>query len=78
MYGEKRQAQSVVAKNLEDRRPLEDPGVDGSIVLRQISKEWNGKTYTRFIWLRIGTLVAGSCEHSKEPPGCIKLREFLD
>jgi hypothetical protein len=57
---------------------VEDPSVDGSILLKQISKEWGGRTYTRFIWLRIGALVADSCEHGKEPSGCIKLREFLD
>ena len=65
-------------KNSEGRRALEDPSVDDSILLKQISKERDGRTYTRFIWLRIGTLVAGSSEHCKEPSGCIKLREFLD
>jgi len=50
MYGEKRQSWSVVVKNPDGRRALEDPSVDGgSILLKQISKEWDGRTYTRFI-----------------------------
>jgi hypothetical protein len=34
---------------------LEDPGVDGRIILRQIFKKWDGEAWTVFIWLRIGT-----------------------
>jgi hypothetical protein len=66
MYGEKRNAQSVVVENPEGKRPLEDLGVGGSIRLKQISQVWDGSTYTRFIWLWIETQVAGSCDHGKK------------
>jgi hypothetical protein len=34
---------------------LEDPGVDGRIILRWIFREWNEGAWTGLIWLRIGT-----------------------
>jgi len=37
-----------------ERVHWEDPGVDETIILRCIIREWDG-TWTGFIWLRIGT-----------------------
>ena len=34
---------------------MEDPGVDGRIILRWILKKWDVGTYTGSIWLRIET-----------------------
>jgi len=34
---------------------LEDPGVDGEIILRSIFGKWDGSAWTGLIWLRIGT-----------------------
>jgi hypothetical protein len=34
---------------------LEDPGVDGKIILRWIFRTWDVGAWTGLIWLRIGT-----------------------
>jgi hypothetical protein len=54
---------------------LDDPGIDGRIILRWIFKKWDVGTRTGLIWLRIGT---GFCKCDNEPLGSIKCREFLE
>jgi hypothetical protein len=34
---------------------LEDPGVDGRIIVKLICKKWVGETWNGLLWLRIGT-----------------------
>jgi len=36
---------------------LEEPGVDGSIILRWIIRKWDWEAWTGLIWLRVGTGV---------------------
>jgi hypothetical protein len=38
-----------------ERGHLEDPDLDGRIILRWIFRKWKVGVWTEFIWLRIGT-----------------------
>jgi hypothetical protein len=40
--------------NLRERENLEDPGMEGRIILRRIFRKWNVEAYTGSILLRIG------------------------
>jgi hypothetical protein len=39
----------------EGKSHLEDPGVDGRIILRLVFSKWDVRAWTGSIWLRIGT-----------------------
>ena len=41
--------------NLRKRAHVEDPDVDGSIIIRWIFRKWDGRPWTGSMWLRIGT-----------------------
>jgi hypothetical protein len=41
--------------NLRERVPLGDPGANGRIILRWISRKWDVGTWTGSIWLSIRT-----------------------
>ena len=58
----------------EGRDHLEDPGIDGRIILRWIFRKWDVGAPS---WLRKGQMV-GTYECVNEPSGSIKCGEFLD
>jgi hypothetical protein len=39
--------------NLREGKHLEDPGLDGSMILKWIFEEWGGEVWTGSIWLKI-------------------------
>ena len=63
--------------NQRERGHLEDPGIDGRIILKWAFKKWDGGAWTRLIWLGKGQ-VAGYCECGNKPLDSIKFREFID
>jgi hypothetical protein len=56
---------------------LQDPGVDGRIILKWIFEKWDGSIN----WINLAQdrdRVTGCCEYGDEPSGSIKCGEFLD
>jgi hypothetical protein len=41
--------------NIREIDHLEEPGLDGRIILRWIFKKWNVRAWIGLMWLRIGT-----------------------
>jgi hypothetical protein len=58
--------------SLKGRDYWEDIGVGVSIIFKWIVGKSGLGVWIGFMWLRIGTAVAGSCEHGSEPLGFIK------
>jgi hypothetical protein len=60
-----------------ERDHLEDPDLDGRIILRRIFRKWNWGACTGLIWLKIEA-GGGTCKCGDEPSGSIKCGAFLD
>jgi len=45
----------VLVGRPEVRDHLEDPGVDGSVILRWMFRKWDVRVWTGSSWLRIGS-----------------------
>jgi len=41
-------------ENVRKRDHLEDPGVDGKMIIRWVFRKWDVRAWTGSIWLRIG------------------------
>ena len=53
--GERRGVCRVLVGKFEGKNHLEDPGVDGRIILSWIFRKWDVRAWTGSIWFRIGT-----------------------
>ena len=53
--GERRGVYRVLVGKPEGKSHLEDPGIDGSIILRWICGKWDMGVWTVLIWLSTGT-----------------------
>jgi hypothetical protein len=53
--GDWRSATEFMWGDLRERDHLEDPGVDGRIILRCNFRKWDVGAWTGLIWLRIGS-----------------------
>jgi hypothetical protein len=67
----------VLVVESQGRGHLEDPYLDGRIILRWISRKWKGGARTGLLWLKIGTGGGIFSKSGKEPSGSMKYREFL-
>jgi hypothetical protein len=74
--GDRRGSCMVFVGNLRGRDHLENLDINGIILLKLISKKWDG-AWTGLIWLRLET-GGGFCECGNEPSVSIKCGEFLD
>ena len=54
-YGERRGVYKVLVGKPERKNHLEDPGVDGRIILRWIFRKWDVAVWTGSSWHTIGT-----------------------
>jgi hypothetical protein len=55
--GESRGVYRVFLGKLRERKQLEDPDIDGRIILRIILRKWDMRAWTGSICFRIGTGV---------------------
>jgi hypothetical protein len=75
--GERRCVHRVLVGKHEGENHLEDPRVDGMMILKWIFRMWQGEVWTGLIWLRVGK-GGRHLELHNEPSGSIKWEEFLD
>jgi hypothetical protein len=55
MHGEIEMYTGFCWENLRERDALEEPGVDGIIILEWFFKNWYVRAWTVSMWFRIGT-----------------------
>ena len=53
MYGERRGVYRILIGNPQGKNHLQDPDVDGRIILRLVFRKWEVGAWTGSSWLRI-------------------------
>jgi hypothetical protein len=76
-WEERRGVYWVLVRKPEGKNHLEDPGIDGKILLKWIFRKWYVGAWTGLIWLRIRP-GGDTCKWGNEPSGSIKCGGFLD
>jgi hypothetical protein len=56
LIGEITNGCKILVRNMKGIDHLEELGVDGRIILELILGKQDGKVWTEFIWLRVGTI----------------------
>jgi len=75
--GESRDVHRVLVGNLREKDHLEDPDIDGKIILRWILRKWDvGQCIVDLFGSGEGQM-AGTCKRGNEPSRSIKCGEFL-
>jgi hypothetical protein len=74
---ERRGAYNVLLGKTEGKSPLEEAGVDGSIILKWIIKQWNRWYGLDYSGSGYGQ-VACFCKCGNEPSNSIKFGGFFD
>jgi hypothetical protein len=77
MYGKDEKCIQNSDQNLKWEDNLEDPEVDGRIILEWILEKRSVRMWTGFIWVKVAT-SGGLLEYSNEPSGSIKGGEFIE
>jgi hypothetical protein len=54
-YGKEKSIIHGFGRHQRERDHLEDPGIDGKIILRWFFRKWDVGVWTGSSWLRIGT-----------------------
>jgi len=57
--GERRGVHRILVGKPEGKSHLEDPGIEGRIILSWIFRKWNVRAWVGFIWFKVGTSGQG-------------------
>jgi hypothetical protein len=75
IYGERKGVYWILVGKPEGKNHVEEPSVDGRIILQCFTKKWNGGM--NWIELAQDRHMAGSCEYGNEPSVSIKCGKIL-
>jgi hypothetical protein len=76
-YGRQELDTGLCWEDLTERDHLENPCLDGRIILKLIFRKWDVEAWTGLVWLRTGTL-AGVCDCGNEPSFSTYVGKYLE